>query len=105
MKRKKYNEILELSYLRKSDLKNYDIKVTDSEWDEIITNMSLVNSHSIDMVYELMKSTYSFEEFLKLLIETKGTFPDSNGISIQHKVCQSYFKGNMITNISDTSLL
>ena len=51
--------------------------------------MSIVNSHSIDMVYELMKSTYSFEEFLKLLIETKGTFPDSNGISIQHKVCQS----------------
>ena len=85
-------EILEFSYLRKSDLKNYGIKVTDSEWDEIITNMSIVNSYSIDMVYELMKRTYSFEEFLKLLIETKGTFPDSNGISIQHKGLQSYLK-------------
>jgi hypothetical protein len=87
-----YNEILEFSYLRKSDLKCYGIKVTDSEWDEIITNMGIINSYSIEMVYELMKRTYSFEEFLRLLIETKGTFPDSNGISIQHKGLQSYIK-------------
>ena len=86
------NEILELMYLRKLDLKIYGINVTDSEWNEIILNMSGINSYSIDMIYELMKSTNSFEEFLKPLIETKGTFPDSNGILIQHKCLESYLK-------------
>jgi hypothetical protein len=86
------NEILELMYLRKLDLKIYGINVTDSEWNEIIINMSGINSYSIDTIYELMKSTYSYEEFLKLLIETKGTFPDLNGIPIQKKVMNQYLK-------------
>jgi|LakMenEpi03Aug12_release.lakeMendotaPanAssembly.Ray.scaffolds.fasta_scaffold754849_2 hypothetical protein len=85
-------KILELMYLRKSDLKIYGINVSDSEWNEIILNMSGINSYSIDTIYELMKSTYSFEEFLKLLIETKGTFPDLNDIPIQKKVMNQYLK-------------
>jgi hypothetical protein len=84
------NEILEFSYLRKSDLKYYGIKINDSDWDEIILNIGIVNSYSMDMVYQIMKSTLSFEEFIKLLVETKGTFPDLNGISIQQKISQIY---------------
>ena len=82
------NEILEFSYLRKTDLKYFGIKIDDLDWNEILLNMNIVNSYSIDMVYQIMKSTLSFEEFIRLLVETKGTFPDSNGIPIQQKVFQ-----------------
>ena len=84
------NEILEFSYLRKSDLKYYGIKINDSDWDEIILNIGIVNSYSMDMVYQIMKSTLSFEEFIKLLVETKGTFPALHCISIQQKISQIY---------------
>ena len=38
------------------------------------------------MIYDVMKSTDSFSDFVKLLIETKGEFPDTNGITLQQKV-------------------
>jgi len=86
------DKILELMYLRKSDLNIFGIKVTDSEWDEIMTNMNWVNSYSMDSIFYLMNEFDSFEEFLIKLVETKGTFPDNNGESIQQKGMRNFFK-------------
>ena len=73
-------------YLRKSDLNTFGLKVTNSEWDEIMINMSWINSYSMGSIFYLMNEFDSFEEFLIELIETNGTFPDYNGESIQQKV-------------------
>jgi len=86
------DKILQLMYLRKSDLNIFGIKVTDSEWDEIMINMSWVNSYSMDSLFYLMNEFDSFEEFLIKLVETKGTFPDYNGESIQQKVMRNFYK-------------
>jgi len=86
------DKILQLMYLRKSDLNIFGIKVTDSEWDEIMTNMNWVNSYSMDSIFYLMNEFDSFEEFLIKLVETKGTFPDYNGESIQQKVMRNFYK-------------
>ena len=73
-------------FLRKSDLKVFDLSVSDEEWDTILLNLTIVNSKSYNMIYDVMKSTDSFSDFVKLLIETKGEFPDTNGITLQQKV-------------------
>ena len=84
-------KILQLMYLRKSELNTFGLKVTNSEWDEIMINMSWINSYSMGSIFYLMNEFDSFEEFLIELIETKGTFPDYNGESIQQKVmCKLY---------------
>ena len=80
------SDILEFMFLRKSDLKVFDLSVSDEEWDTIILNLTIVNSKSYNMIYDVMKSTDSFSDFVKLLIETKGEFPDTNGITLQQKV-------------------
>ena len=80
------SDILEFMYLRKSDLKVFDLSVSDEHWDTIVLNLTIVNSKSYNMIYDVMKSTDSFSDFVKLLIETKGEFPDTNGITLQQKV-------------------
>jgi hypothetical protein len=80
------SDILEFMFLRKSDLKVFDLSVSDEEWDTILLNLTIVNSKSYNMIYDVMKSTDSFSDFIKLLIETKGEFPDTNGITLQQKV-------------------
>ncbi len=80
------SNILEFIFLRKSDLKVFDLSVSDEDWDTIVLNLTIVNSKSYNMVYDVMKSTDSFSDFVKLLIETKGEFPDTNGITLQQKV-------------------
>ena len=80
------SDILEFMFLRKSDLKVFDLSVSDEEWDTILLNLTIVNSKSYNMIYDVMKSTDSFSDFVKLLIETKGEFPDTNGITLQQKV-------------------
>ena len=80
------SDILEFVFLRKSDLKVFDLSVSDEEWDTILLNLTIVNSKSYNMIYDVMKSTDSFSDFVKLLIETKGEFPDTNGITLQQKV-------------------
>ena len=80
------SDILEFMFLRKSDLKVFDLSVSDEEWDTILLNLTIVNSKSYNMIYDVMKSTGSFSDFVKLLIETKGEFPDTNGITLQQKV-------------------
>ena len=82
------SDILEFMFLRKSDLKVFDLSVSDEEWDTILLNLTIVNSKSYNMIYDVMKSTDSFSDFIKLLIETKGEFPDTNGITLQQKVCE-----------------
>ena len=79
------SDILEFMYLRKSDLDYFGIKVSDKDWDEIIINISWVNSFSMDCIFELMKEFDSYEDFIITLVETKGTFPDYYGESIQQK--------------------
>ena len=64
----------------------FDLSVSDEEWDTILLNLTIVNSKSYNMIYDVMKSTDSFSDFVKLLIETKGEFPDTNGITLQQKV-------------------
>ena len=80
------SNILEFMFLRKSDLKEFDLSVSDEDWDTILLNLTIVNSKSYNMIYDVMKSTDSFSDFVKLLIETKGEFPDTNGITLQQKV-------------------
>jgi hypothetical protein len=80
------SNILEFMFLRKSDLKLFDLSVSDEDWDTILLNLTIVNSKSYNMIYDVMKSTDSFSDFIKLLIETKGEFPDTNGITLQQKV-------------------
>ena len=80
------SDILEFMFLRKSDLKVFDLSVSNEEWDTILLNLTIVNSKSYNMIYDIMKSTDSFSDFVKLLIETKGEFPDTNGITLQQKV-------------------
>ena len=86
------SDILEFMFLRKSDLDIFEIKVSDSEWNEIIINMSWVNSYTMDCIFYIMNEFDSFEEFLIKLVETKGTFPDYNGESIQHKIMKNFYK-------------
>ncbi len=85
------SDILEFMFLRKSDLKVFDLSVSDEDWDTIILNLTIVNSKSYNMIYDIMKSTDSFSDFVKLLVETKGEFPDSNGITLQQKVYELKF--------------
>ncbi len=85
------NDILEFMFLRKSDLKVFDLSVSDEDWDTIVLNLTIVNSKSYNMIYDIMKSTDSFSDFVKLLVETKGEFPDSNGITLQQKVYELKF--------------
>ena len=85
------SDILEFMVLRKSDLKVFDLSVSDEDWDTIILNLTIVNSKSYNMIYDVMKSTNSFSDFVKLLVETKGEFPDSNGITLQQKVYELKF--------------
>jgi hypothetical protein len=85
------SDILEFMFLRKSDLKVFDLSVSDEDWDTIILNLTIVNSKSYNMIYDVMKSTNSFSDFVKLLVETKGEFPDSNGITLQQKVYELKF--------------
>jgi hypothetical protein len=80
------SDILEFMFLRKSDLEVFDLSVSDEDWDTILLNLTIVNSKSYNMIYDVMKSTDSFSDFIKLLIETKGEFPDTNGITLQQKV-------------------
>ena len=80
------SDILEFMFLRKSDLKEFHLSVSDEDWDTILLNLTIVNSKSYNMIYDVMKSTDSFSDFIKLLIETKGEFPDTNGITLQQKV-------------------
>jgi hypothetical protein len=85
------NDILEFMFLRKSDLKVFDLSVSDEDWETIVLNLTIVNSKSYNMIYDIMKSTDSFSDFVKLLVETKGEFPDSNGITLQQKVYELKF--------------
>ncbi len=85
------NDILEFMFLRKSDLKVFDLSVLDEDWETIVLNLTIVNSKSYNMIYDIMKSTDSFSDFVKLLVETKGEFPDSNGITLQQKVYELKF--------------
>ena len=39
----------------------------------------------MDCIFELMKEFDSYEDFIITLVETKGTFPDYYGESIQQK--------------------
>lgn len=80
------SDILEFMFLRKSDLKMFKLSVSDEDWNTILLNLTIVNSKSYNMIYDVMKSTDSFSDFVKLLIETKGEFPDTNGITLQQKV-------------------
>ena len=80
------SDILEFMFLRKSDLSVFNLSVSDKDWDTIIMNISIVNSKSYNMIYDVMKSTDSFSDFIKLMVETKGEFPDTNGITLQQKV-------------------
>jgi hypothetical protein len=80
------SDILEFMFLRKSDLKVFNLSVSDEDWNTILLNLTIVNSKSYNMIYDVMKSTDSFSDFVKLLIETKGEFPDTNGITLQQKV-------------------
>jgi hypothetical protein len=84
-------EIIEFMFLRKSDLELFGYNITKSEWDEIIVNLSWANSCSYDSIFWIMKESNSYLDFIKRLIETKGTFPDCNGVSIQQKVCKRRF--------------
>lgn len=85
------SDILEFMFLRKSDLKVFDLSVSDEDWDTILLNLTIVNSKSYNMIYDIIKSTDSFTEFVKLLVETKGEFPDSDGITLQQKVYELKF--------------
>ncbi len=85
------SDILEFMFLRKSDLKVFDLSVSDENWDTIVLNLTIVNSKSYNMIYDVMKSTDSFSDFVKLLVETNGEFPDSNGITLQQKVYELKF--------------
>jgi hypothetical protein len=80
------SDILEFMFLRKSDLKEFHLSVSDEDWDTILLNLTIVNSKSYNMIYDVMKSTDSFSDFIKLMVETKGEFPDTNGITLQQKV-------------------
>jgi hypothetical protein len=82
------SDILEFMFLRKSDLKVFDLSVSDEDWDTILLNLTIVNLKSYNMIYDVMKSTDSFSDFIKLMVETKGEFPDTNGITLQQKVYQ-----------------
>ena len=85
------SDILEFMFLRKSDLSVFNLSVSDKDWDTIIMNISFVNSKSYNMIYDVMKSTDSFSDFIKLMVETKGEFPDTNGITLQQKVYELKF--------------
>jgi hypothetical protein len=76
---------IEFMYLSEYDLKSFGYNLTKSEWDEIIVNLDWVNSYSCDAIFWIMKQSDSYMDFIKKMVETKGTFPDSNGVTIQHK--------------------
>ena len=78
-------------FLRKSDLEVFDLSVSDEDWDTILLNLTIVNSKSYNMIYDVMKSTDSFSDFIKLMVETKGEFTDTNGITLQQKVYELKF--------------
>jgi hypothetical protein len=79
------NNILEFMYLRKSDLDYFGIRVSDKDWDEIIINISWINLYTMDGLFLVMRECESYKDFIFKLVQTKGTFPDSNGITIQQK--------------------
>jgi hypothetical protein len=85
------SDILEFMFLRKSDLEVFDLSVSDEDWDTILLNLTIVNSKSYNMIYDVMKSTDSFSDFIKLMVETKGEFTDTNGITLQQKVYELKF--------------
>ena len=76
---------VDLMWLSKSELKYYGIIVTDYDWDEIIINISWINLYTMDGLFLVMRECESYKDFIFKLVETKGTFPDSNGITIQQK--------------------
>jgi hypothetical protein len=76
---------VDLIWLSKSDLKQFGLFVTDSEWDEIIINLSWVNFYTLNSIFQVMKECESYKDFILKLIDTKGTFPDSNCKTIQQK--------------------
>jgi hypothetical protein len=85
------SDILDFMFLRKSDLEVFDLSVSDEDWDTILLNLTIVNSKSYNMIYDVMKSTDSFSDFIKLMVETKGEFTDTNGITLQQKVYELKF--------------
>jgi hypothetical protein len=83
---------IEFMYLSEYDLKSFGYNLTKSEWDEIIVNLNWVNSYSYDAMFWIMKQSDSYMDFIKKMVETKGTFPDSNGVTIQHKEGLNWIK-------------
>lgn len=84
------NNILDFLYLRKLDLDLFGIKISDSEWDEIVINLSWINSFSMDGLFWVMKESNTYYDFIIRLVETKGTFPDSKGRTIQQRYFMYY---------------
>jgi hypothetical protein len=77
---------IELMYLQKSDLELFGYKLSNTEWNEIVVNLSWINTYSYDTMFYVMNNFDSYEEFIERLVETKGTFPDWRAIPIQQNM-------------------